>query len=255
MQTRHTTKEFRWTIAIICFLVLGQLMACGTYLISYYAVVTNVINGNTIVLLRSSSNPSTGTISTNVVTLAGIEVPTLDQAGGEDARNTLVRLALGRNVVVMELRTDKGQFVSIYDNPRLARLSDNVNLKMLQMGMAKWNGRMIPDSVPEPKMAAAERMAREQRIGVWGNENRDSNKVESVEDTITLPPEECPKLTNVLAASSSSSSEKQPIDAISLSPLQLRISPRPSSVGFTIAGCVVVFAFLILFVARVRKKL
>jgi endonuclease YncB( thermonuclease family) len=96
--------------------------------------------------------------SSQRVQLAGIDAPEMDQPGGLRSQKILEKMVLAK-------RVDMEAVGSNAMGEPLVRVrwhTYDINLEMLRVGAA-WAG---PDASPE--MRAAERVARDQGLGIWG---------------------------------------------------------------------------------------
>jgi endonuclease YncB( thermonuclease family) len=101
--------------------------------------------------------------------LAGIDAPEMHMPSGQQAKQYLARLVLGKEVVVLVTKQDKyGRYIATV----FLGVSD-VNLQMLQAGLA-WHYTKYAREQTEDDAARylkAEKEARAQSTGLWGEAN------------------------------------------------------------------------------------
>ena len=123
--------------------------------------VTGVSDGDTLVVLDSNNLE-------HRVRLAGIDAPEKGQPFGERSRRALSDLVYGRIVTMEWSKKDSyGRFVAKITGGDPSR---DVNLAQVSGGHA-WHYRHFEDEQSKPDRvayAAAEQLAREQRLGLWG---------------------------------------------------------------------------------------
>ena len=115
--------------------------------------VVRVADGDTVSVLDGSNRQ-------HKIRLFGIDTPEWDQPHGKQARRALASLVDGRRVGVIRVETDSyGRTVGV-----LYLDETNVNLDMIRSGNAWWYRYYAPS---ERQFEQAERLAREQRKGLW----------------------------------------------------------------------------------------
>lgn len=118
-----------------------------------------IFDGDTFLLLRGENAQS--------IRLWGIDTPESDQPGGEEATQYLIDL-IGRKhvtvkIVSVENRSRRGRAIGkVYLGER------DVNLELIKAGHAWHYAYFAPEA---SDYAAAEKAAREKRIGIWRTES------------------------------------------------------------------------------------
>ena len=158
----------RFGTIIAALLVASPCLATVT--MTYKAIVTNVVDGNTILIdvkRAPNTNNPVGMKPGGPVVLDAIDAPELDQPGGQEARQFLTELLVGKEVLVVELTdmgTSRGAWVTLDGNC--------VNLLLVQNGHA-WLGtfNVHGQRSRQAKLPAALAAAKEKRIGIWEPED------------------------------------------------------------------------------------
>ena len=97
------------------------------------------------------------------IRLWGIDAPESAQEHGLDSKAALAELVMDKDVAVEDRGGDKyGRRLAV-----LRVAGDSVNVRMVQLGWAWWYRRYAPRA---GEFEAAELVAREARVGVWGDE-------------------------------------------------------------------------------------
>ena len=117
--------------------------------------VVRVADGDTVSILDKSNTQ-------HKVRLFGIDTPERDQPYGKSAKQVLTRWVDEQNVGVVVVETDSyGRTVgTVY------REGTNINVAMVAGGHAWWYQHFAPY---EHNLAAAEKKAREQGLGLWAS--------------------------------------------------------------------------------------
>jgi micrococcal nuclease len=112
--------------------------------------VTQVIDGDTFRIANGQK-----------VRLVGIDAPELAYCGGAEAKAELEKLALGKKVILTEIKADNfGRILA------LAYVSNSlINQKMLTSGWARWDGT---ENNLGPTLAKARDRAQQNAAGIWG---------------------------------------------------------------------------------------
>ncbi len=115
--------------------------------------VMSVLDGDTITVLDAANVQRT-------IRLAGVDAPELRQPFGAKAKETLSARVLGKQARVAPRGIRDGRALGVvWLNDR------NVNLELVAAGWA-WHDKASDAS---DELAAAEKSAREQRLGLWGD--------------------------------------------------------------------------------------
>jgi len=142
-------KSVLFAFAFILFLT------SFAYAESFYGNVVEVIDGNNIVVSHDSIQ--------SVIRLEGIDCPELSQDCGEQAKEFVSDMVLGRRVWVDVIRKDYHSrlmsFVKIEDK--------NVSKELINAGLAWYCSKFQK----YPDIASAESSARSIKIGIWTAEN------------------------------------------------------------------------------------
>lgn len=143
-------------IFVLAFMLVGYTKAPqgGPEGMSVTGYVISVLDGDTIKL------DTQGNVR---IRLAGIDAPEKSQPYGLESKNYLASLIGSRTVTVIISDTDRyGRYIGtiIYDGM-------DINAEMLRAGYA-WHYKHYSRS---PEYASLEKAAREQRLGLWADDN------------------------------------------------------------------------------------
>lgn len=160
-------------LTLFSVLVAGLLCpetAVATKEIRYRTMIVDVVDGNGVVVSNRGFASGYEIKIGNVVTLDGLDAPRLDERGGQEARDGLSKWILGKHVNVhetLDMGVSRGVVLYATEIPRSFLQEDNVNLKMLEAGLAKWKGGMMTDSVAPEAMMKAQELAQKEGRGIW----------------------------------------------------------------------------------------
>lgn len=145
---------------IIIILLLESFSAAQSR--SFYGRVVSVSDGDTLTVLDREFRE-------HKIRLIGIDAPEAGQDFGQASRMNLARMIFGREVLVVEMATDK------YDRALANVFVDetDVNSEQVRAGMA-WFYRTFERDIPPPQrqlLDNLERDARAQRRGLWQYRN------------------------------------------------------------------------------------
>lgn len=148
--TRKTKIHNPAAIALSLAFALASMSVRGSTSMEFYAVVTGVPNGKTIVVEYKTPN----TVQTNTLFLSQIMAPTLGQPGGATAQQTLARLVLGQKVFVSLSSTGTNIHSEVYftRNSRVDRSQKSVSAQMREKEKAGWENLepLLDDSSDSP---------------------------------------------------------------------------------------------------------
>lgn len=123
--------------------------------------VVKVADGDTVTVAANGR--------TYRVRFLGIDAPEHDQAGGQASKMALLTLAMGKSVTVKWMTTDRyGRIVG-----KVLVSGKDANLAQIRAGHAWFYRNYAKSMFPEDRepYAAAEREAREKRLGLWRDAN------------------------------------------------------------------------------------
>ncbi len=147
-----TKKRIKALVLSVLLLVLSLPIQSATIDGRVFAVLT----GNQITV-------STGDGKFRNVILLGVAVPDTDSSAGRDAKRQLHSLLAGQ-VVTIEYRTLNPLGVII---GTVYRAGANMNLRLIQSGLARAKSEQGLDREMLNRYLAAEQQARQRRLGVW----------------------------------------------------------------------------------------
>ena len=104
----------------------------------------------------------------------GIEMPPRDSLEAKNLQHVLEKALVGKRVNVVELlETDRSRGGSVYvtDDPRRYAKEDNINLRLVRDGVAKWSGACNVSDISPGEMEEAQRLAQAERKGIWKHLN------------------------------------------------------------------------------------
>jgi endonuclease YncB( thermonuclease family) len=137
----------------------------------YFATVTNVIDGNSVVIADRQFGRWRHTIPPYIVRLDGIVAPERTNSFGVESCKRLSELVLNKKLHFLEeLEGDVSHGACIFfmrDNDMRYTDDDCVNLIMVRDGMARWTGRFMSRGISVQKMEEAQRQAQAERKGIW----------------------------------------------------------------------------------------
>jgi len=148
----------------LAFLLASPCFATGVA--RYKASVTNVIDGDTIMIDWKRDPSPAGRYKRRPegpINLDAVDAPELDQPGGEEAKQFLTELLLGKEILVVEL-IDYGNSLGAW----VTRDGECINLLLVQHGHA-WLGKfnVHGQREREAKLPAALAAAKEKKMGIW----------------------------------------------------------------------------------------
>jgi endonuclease YncB( thermonuclease family) len=138
----------------------------------YHTVVTNVIDSDKVAVDGRRSGSPYGIVlyGDTVVLLDGIAPLEVGHPEQENLVNILKGSLLGKKVNVVEfLDTGRSRGGSVYitDDPRRFSKEDNINLRLIREGVAKWSGTCNSSDISPGEMEDAQRLAQAERKGIW----------------------------------------------------------------------------------------
>lgn len=152
----------RHLLCVWLVLALAFQVNAGEQLSSLQGRVVAVADGDTVTVLDADQ-------TTHRIRLQGIDAPESRQAFGQRARQYLAALVHHQEVVVAIDKIDRfGRVVGV-----IYRDGEDINLRMVQAGMA-WHYRQYArEQTPEQRRAyaAAEQQARQEQRGLWADPN------------------------------------------------------------------------------------
>lgn len=157
----------RLNLLILLCLITGTLVAADSDdPDEIKGTVTAVIEGDTFLLKTAKQQLKIG--------IDSVEAPELDEPFGESSRKALVDLIEGKEVTVTRTGGKKTRLLI-----GIVLLNDqNIGSRMVELGWA----RQLKKPVPDKELAKLEELAREQKRGIWSDddptdENDDAEEV------------------------------------------------------------------------------
>ena len=153
-----------------------QQAALGTTLRNarYHTVVTSILDDQKIAI-EGRKLPNGIVLNVDIpVVLDGIEMPQRDSLEAKNLQHVLEKALVGKRVNVVELlETDRSRGGSVYvtDDPRRYAKEDNINLRLVRDGVAKWSGACNVSDISPGEMEEAQRLAQAERKGIWKHLN------------------------------------------------------------------------------------
>ncbi len=147
---------------LIAIIALLSTLTCQSQTSSYFGRVVSVSDGDTMTILDRDYRE-------HKIRLNGIDAPEAGQDFGQVSRMNLARMVFGREVLIIQLATDKYE----RDLARVVFDRTDVNLEQVRAGMA-WFYRAYERDIPDwyrEALDEAEREAREARRGLWQHRN------------------------------------------------------------------------------------
>ena len=160
------------TLTIVALTSICQ-MVCGTTEWRYRLVVTNVLDATHVIVDWRRHPYSEFAMSLGPVLLDGIAAPEKGSLEGEALLNILKKTLLGKQVNGVELLDggeSRGASLYVTDDPRRRAPEDNVNLMLVREGFARYSGEWNSGDGNLGGMAEAQRLAQEERKGIWAHE-------------------------------------------------------------------------------------
>ena len=159
-------------IGLMTIAIVMAVPALATVRMDFEAVVTNVPDGNTVVISerivpgivrRGLGYPPT-------IRLNGIESPGLDCLGGEEAREMLEKLTLNKKFYISELfdtGISRGACLLVTNFVHQDTIYDCINFMMVSNGMSRYTGFSAAyfDTRDAEKI---QQQAQLERRGIWG---------------------------------------------------------------------------------------
>jgi len=171
---RNDKFQFRVSLRIRQIVVITLGFTCcrpAAARMGYSATVTNVIDGNSVVIADRQFGRWKHTIPPYVVRLDGIVAPERTNSFGAESCKRLSELVLNKKLHFLEeLEGDVSHGACIFfmrDNDMRYTDDDCVNLIMVRDGMARWTGRFMSRGISAQKMEEAQRQAQAERKGIW----------------------------------------------------------------------------------------
>ena len=158
-------------------------MAHGTVNWRYRSIVTNILDTTHIVIdARRDTDPNSKIeFYGGPVLLDGIAAPEKGSPEEKTLLDVLKRTLLNKKVNVKELLDcgeSRGGSVYVTDDPRRRASEDNVNLMLVREGFARFSRRLQSDDGILGGMAEAQRLAQEERKGIWAHYTPETNTVQ-----------------------------------------------------------------------------
>ena len=155
-------------------------MAHGTITISYYSVVTNVLDASHVMVDGRYFLDSIFSYNLGPILLDGIVAPEKGSPEEATLRDVLEKTLLDKQVNVIELRSRASWGVSVYvtgDKRRFAP-EDNINLMLVREGFARYSGMYYIYDAPLGGLWEAQRLAQEEKKGIWTHYKIEANAVQ-----------------------------------------------------------------------------
>jgi len=168
-------------------------MAHGTVERTYFSVVINVPDANHVTFgERQLGDTRRIPPGDPPVQLDGIAVPEKGSPEEKMLRDVLEKTLLGKQVNVKEV-TDMGtsRGASVYyaiEGTRRYALENNVNIMLVREGFAQYNGKWGSSDKNLGGMAEAQRLAQEERKGIWADYTPEANAVQEATTEPIQPP-------------------------------------------------------------------
>ena len=201
--------------------------------IRYRTMIVDVLDGNRVVVSNRVFASGYEIKIGNVVTLDGLDAPGLGERGGHEARESLSEWVLGKQVNIhetLDMGVSRGVVLFATEFPSSFLQEDNVNLKMLKAGLAKWKGNMVTDSVSQEAMMDAQHCAQKEGRGIWKSVLSTTNNVAI--DVLDLSSNPSKKPGGPAASVSLGEPDAEPIPATSPQPVNPPPRPRRRSSSF-----------------------
>jgi hypothetical protein len=162
----------------LCLLLIlicsSQISAYGTLTIRYHTTVTNILGANKIAIDDRRSQSGFVLHGNTVVPLDGLASVEEDSQHEIDIRGVLEDKLLGKKVNIIEfldMGQSRGGSVYVTDDPRRYAKEDNINLRLVRDGVAKWSGACNVSDISPGEMEEAQRLAQAERKGIWKHLN------------------------------------------------------------------------------------
>jgi len=141
----------------------------------YSTVVTNVPDA-THVTFGERKIASVYVRPGYTVQLDGIAAPEKGAPEEDALRDAVEKALLDKRVNVIELKSRDSWCVSVYvtDDPKRFASEDNVNLMLVREGFARFSGELNSTDELLGGMAEAQRLAQEERKGIWANHGQEA---------------------------------------------------------------------------------
>lgn len=219
-------------------------------------MIVEVVDGNCVVVSNRVSATGYEIKIGNIVTLDGLAAPRLGERGGVEAREGLSEWVLGKQVNVhetLDMGISRGVILYATEFPRRFMPEDNVNLMMLQAGLAKWTGVMMTDSVSPEAMMEAQHLAQKEGRGFWNPAFSATNEVETGVLDKSSNPSETPARHDL--SDSLVDSHAESMQATSPQPVRPPPTARPSSVrALLVAFCLLAVPIALALANRLNKR-
>jgi len=159
-------------------------VAYGDMNIPYSAVVTNVQDATHVVIDWRRDPFSERAFVGGPVLLDGIAVPEEGSTEEEALLGILRKTLLNKQVNVIEyldggIRSSRGVSVYVTDDKRRRAPEDNVNLMLVREGFARYSGIRHVSDGNLGGMKEAQRLAQEERKGIWAHYGQETNAVQA----------------------------------------------------------------------------
>lgn len=142
-------------LILLCVITNSVLAADSDDSDEIKGTVTSVIEGDTFLLKTAKQQLKIG--------IDRVEAPELDEPFGESSRKALADLIEGKEVTVVRTGGKKTRLLI-----GVVMLNDqNIGARMVELGWA----RQLKKPVPDKELAKLEAAAREQKLGIWSDED------------------------------------------------------------------------------------
>lgn len=166
----HGPVRVKFVMAVAVTMVFVNFVQ-ATFRMEYQAVVTNVPDGNTVVISNRMLKGGGFYHKPLSIRLDGIESPGLINEGGEEARILLEKLALGKEVLVSELfdsGVSRGACLFVLNDSRRYAENDCINFMLVSNGMSRFTGYFRAFNFDSRETEKAQLQAQASHKGIWG---------------------------------------------------------------------------------------
>jgi len=141
--------------------VFLSVMAISAHADTLNGYVVTITDGDTIVVLDAK-------LQQHKIRLAGIDAPESYQAFGSRSTESVANLTFNKTVTVEWKKKDRERLIG-----KVLINGVDINLEQVKVGMAWWYEKYAKEQSPVDRRLyeQAERQARAQRVGLWGDAN------------------------------------------------------------------------------------